>query len=197
MASVRKLARPVVDALGIILTLPLAVLFRIRLLRYVTVSNGLALIPGTVGTVLRRGWYRQTLAGCGCNLVVDFGAGIRTPHSRVGDNCYIGLWSWIGWADIGNDFMSGSHFVVLSGRKQHDFNRRDVPMRLQPGTHRCVKIGDDVWAGASVTIAEDVAPHTVIASGAVVTKTFEPYDIIGGVPAKPIGSRLEEPADVH
>jgi virginiamycin A acetyltransferase len=197
MASVKKLARPVVDAFGSIVTMPLVVLFRIRLLRYATVSNGLALIPGSVGTVLRRSWYRHTLAGCGRNLVVDFGAGIRTPRSRVGDNCYIGLWSWIGWVEIGNDFMSGSHLVALSGRAQHQYSRRDVPMRLQPGTHRCLKIGDDVWAGASVTIAEDVAPHTVIGSGAVVTKTFEPYDIIGGIPAKPIGSRLEPPADVH
>jgi virginiamycin A acetyltransferase len=197
MASVKELARPVADALGVILTLPLVVLFRLRLLRYATVSNGLALMPGSVGTVLRRAWYKQTLAGCGRNLVVDFGAGIRTPRSRLGDNCYIGLWSWIGWAEIGDDFMSGSHLVVLSGRRQHEFGRPDVPMRLQPGTHRCVKIGEDVWAGASVTIAEDIAPHTVIASGAVVTKSFEPYDIIGGVPAKPIGSRLEQPAEVH
>jgi virginiamycin A acetyltransferase len=197
MASVKELARPVVDVLCIILTMPLVVLFRIRFVRYTTVSNGLGLIPGTAGTALRRGWYRQTLASCGRNLLVDFGAGIRSPRSRVGDNCYIGLWSWIGWADIGNDFMSGSHLVVLSGRSQHGFSRLDLPMRRQPGAHRCVKIGDDVWAGASVTIAEDVAPHTVIASGAIVTKTFEPYDIIGGVPAKPIGSRLKQPTDVH
>jgi acetyltransferase-like isoleucine patch superfamily enzyme len=179
----------VADTIGLIITFPLVAVFRIRLVRYATVSNALALVPGSLGIVIRRAWYRQTLEACGRNFVVDFGAGIRTPRTRVGDDCYVGLWSWIGWADIGSDFMSGSHLVVLSGRNQHDFSRLDIPMRLQPGHHRCVKIGSDVWAGASVTIAEDVAPHTVVASGAVVTKTFAEYDILGGVPAKPIGNR--------
>jgi acetyltransferase-like isoleucine patch superfamily enzyme len=62
-------------------------------------------------------------------------------------------------------------------------------MRLQGGEHTCVRIGDDVWVGASATISADVAAHTVVASGAVVTRSFDEHDILGGVPAKPIGSR--------
>jgi virginiamycin A acetyltransferase len=192
MSFVKKSIRPLAEAAGVLITLPLVLLFRARLLRYASVSNALSIVPGSAGTFVRRGWYRQTLAGCGRNLVVDFGAAIRTPRSRIGDDCYIGLWSWLGWVDIGDDFMSGSHIVILSGRSQHGFARADVPMRLQHGAHRCVKIGEDVWVGASVTISEDVAPHTVIASGSVVTKTFEPYDILGGVPAAPIGNRLKQ-----
>jgi virginiamycin A acetyltransferase len=192
MPSPKELIRPLLDPLGIVVTWPFVLLFRCRVLAFTTVSNGLSVVPGALGRLLRRGWYSQTLAHCGRNLVVDFGAAIRTPRSRIGDNCYIGLWSWLGWVDIGDDFMSGSHIVILSGRGQHGFERTDVPMRRQHGSHRCVTIGDDVWVGASVTIAEDVAPHTVVASGAVVTKKFEPYDILGGVPAAPIGSRLTE-----
>jgi virginiamycin A acetyltransferase len=190
--SLRQMIRPVLDVVGVVLTWPFVLLYRVRLVAYTTISNTLSLIPGALGRLLRRGWYRQTLAACGRNLVVDFGAAIRTPRSRIGDDCYIGLWSWLGWVDIGNDFMSGSHIVVLSGRHQHGFDRIDLPMRLQHGEHRCVTIGEDVWVGAAVTIAEDVAPHTVVASGSVVTKTFEPYDILGGVPAAPIGNRLQE-----
>jgi virginiamycin A acetyltransferase len=196
MAGLKDLLRPLADAAGVVLMAPLVLLFRAHLIAYPTVSNALSLVPGAAGTVLRRGWYRQTLESCGSNLVVEFGAAIRTPRARVGDNCYIGLGSWLGWVKLGNDFMSGSHLVVLSGRNQHGFERLDVPMRLQHGAHRCVKIGDDVWAGANVTIAEDVAPHSVIASGAVVTKTFDPYAILGGVPAKPLGSRLERDSSV-
>jgi UDP-3-O-[3-hydroxymyristoyl] glucosamine N-acyltransferase len=190
--SAKDLIRPLLDPVGIVLTWPLVVPYRGRLLAYTTVANGLSIVPGALGRLLRRGWYRQTLAHCGRNLVVDFGAAIRTPRSRIGNDCYIGLWSWLGWVDIGDDFMSGSHIVILSGRSQHGLDRTDVPMRLQHGEHRCVTIGEDVWVGASVTISEDVAPHTVIASGSVVTKTFEPYDILGGVPAAPIGSRLKQ-----
>jgi virginiamycin A acetyltransferase len=191
-ASIRRLA----ETVGVALTVPLVLLYRGHLMRYTTGSNALSLVPGSFGIFLRRGWYRQTLARCGKNLVVDFGAGIRTPRSRIGDDCYIGLWSWLGWVDMGSDFMSGSHVVILSGRGQHGFERTDRPMRVQHGELRCVTIGDDVWVGASVTIAEDVAPHTIVASGAVVTKRFEPYSILGGVPAKPVGSRLDSQAPV-
>jgi len=192
MSFVKDSIRPLADAVAALITVPLVMLFRARIVRYASASNALSLLPGSVGVFVRRGWYRQTLASCGRNLVVDFGAAIRTPRSRIGNDCYIGLWSWLGWVDIGNDFMSGSHIVILSGRGQHGFDRTDVPMRLQHGVHKCVTIGEDVWVGASVTIGEDVAPHTVIASGSVVTKTFEPYDILGGVPAARIGSRLKE-----
>jgi virginiamycin A acetyltransferase len=192
MSFVKATIRPVAEAVGVLFAAPFVGLYRVRVLRYPTVSNTLSLVPGSLGTFVRRAWYRRTLASCGLNLVVDFGAAIRTPRSRIGSDCYIGPWSWLGWVDIGDDFMSGSHIVVLSGRHQHGFDRTDVPMRLQHGEHRCVKIGEDVWVGASVTISEDVAPHTVVASGSVVTKTFEPYDILGGVPAAPIASRLKE-----
>jgi virginiamycin A acetyltransferase len=192
MSFAKATIRPLAEAVGFVLIAPLVGLYRVRIFKYPTLSNALSILPGAIGTLLRRAWYRWTLESCGRNLVVDFGAAIRTPRSRIGNDCYIGLWSWLGWVDIGDDFMSGSHIVILSGRHQHGFERTDVPMRVQHGAHRCVTIGEDVWVGASVTIAEDVAPHTVVASGSVVTKTFEPYDILGGVPAAPIGNRLTE-----
>ena len=49
-----------------------------------------------------------------------------------------------------------------------------------------VTIEDDVWAGCNVTILKGVTigRGSVIAAGAVVTKSCPPYSKIGGVPAK-------------
>jgi acetyltransferase-like isoleucine patch superfamily enzyme len=173
-----------------LLVTPLVLAYRVKLMGFATGSTGLALVPGKLGWALRRAWYERTLAACGEGLVVDFGAAIRVPASRIGDHCYIGLWNWYGWVDIGNDFMSGSHVVALSGRHQHAFDRTDIPMRLQGGSHEVVRIGDDVWVGAQATISADVAAHSVVASNAAVTQTFSEYDILAGVPAKPVRSRL-------
>ena len=56
------------------------------------------------------------------------------------------------------------------------------------------RIGHDVWIGAQVVVMPGVTIHTgaVVAANAVVTKDVEPYEIVGGVPARHIGFRFTE-----
>lgn len=176
------------------IVLPLRLLHRGGLVSFVGVAHLLAPLPGQFGRFVRRAWYSRELASCGRNLVVDFGAAIRTPHTRIGDDCYIGLYNWMGLADIGDDFMSGSHVVILSGGRTHGFSDLSRPMRLQGTEMKRITIGADVWVGAQAAIMADVAPHSIVATGAVVTKTFDEYDVLGGVPAAPIRSRRTGPA---
>ena len=55
-------------------------------------------------------------------------------------------------------------------------------------------IGNDVWIGNNVTIMSGltIADGAVIGAGAVVTKSVEPYQIVVGIPAKPIKYRFDE-----
>ena len=57
-----------------------------------------------------------------------------------------------------------------------------------------VVIEDDVWCGANVTILKGVTigRGSVVAAGAVVTKSCPPYSIIGGVPAKILKRRFSK-----
>lgn len=56
------------------------------------------------------------------------------------------------------------------------------------------EIGNDVWIGAGVTIINGVkiGDGAIIAAGAVVNKDVQPYEIVGGVPAKHIKYRFDE-----
>lgn len=56
-----------------------------------------------------------------------------------------------------------------------------------------VVIGNDVWIGANVSILPGVhiGDGAVLAAGAVVNKDVEPYEIVGGVPAKHIKYRFD------
>jgi acetyltransferase-like isoleucine patch superfamily enzyme len=54
-----------------------------------------------------------------------------------------------------------------------------------------VIIEDEAWLGANcvITAGVRIGRGAVVAAGAVVTRSVEPFQIVGGVPARPIGAR--------
>jgi acetyltransferase-like isoleucine patch superfamily enzyme len=56
-----------------------------------------------------------------------------------------------------------------------------------------VHIGDHCWIAAGVTILPgvDIGEGAVVSAGSVVTRDVEPWTMVGGVPAKLIGSRAQ------
>jgi acetyltransferase-like isoleucine patch superfamily enzyme len=70
------------------------------------------------------------------------------------------------------------------------------PQNLPLFDHRPqpISIGDDVWIGQDVLIRDGIHIGTgaVVAAGSVVTKNVEPYQVVGGNPAKFIRYRIEE-----
>lgn len=185
----RKLALKAAEAAGLLLALPLLAAWRLHLLTYYTAGQLLGLIPGDVGMLIRRGWYGLTLASCGEQLTVEFGSVIHKPEARVGDCCYIGENNRIGLVEIGDDFMSANNVSIISGGRPHGFERRDLPIRLQPTRFERVTIGPDVWIGVGAVVSADVAAHSIVGAGAVVTRSFDEWQILGGVPAAPIRKR--------
>ncbi len=84
--------------------------------------------------------------------------------------------------------ITGDHRIDIVGKYIIDVTD-DEKLQEQDAP---VTIEDDCWIGANVTILKGVTlgRGCVVAAGAVVTKSFEPYCIIGGVPAKLIKMRF-------
>lgn len=97
---------------------------------------------------------------------------------------------------IGNKVIFGPKPTIITGDHRIDLVGRYIidvtDDEKLPDQDFPVVIEDDVWTGANVTILKGVTigRGSVIAAGAVVTKSFPPYSIIGGVPAKLIKMRF-------
>src|SRR5205809_4861185 len=104
--------RRILERAVTVLVFPLVLLYRMRWLAYDTISQTVAFVPGLAGVAVRRAWYSMTLAGCGSRLVVDFMGAIRTPQSKVGNNCYIGRANWVGNVCMGDDVIAGNCVTI-------------------------------------------------------------------------------------
>jgi serine acetyltransferase len=82
--------------------------------------------------------------------------------------------------ELGVNVRIGPGVAIVSAN--HDVNNYDKWPKTPP-----IKIGDDVWLGANSVILPGVelGNHTVVAAGAVVTKSFVNGNcILAGVPAR-------------
>lgn len=110
---------------------------------------------------------------------------------ELGKNVYVGMNSLLnGYADklIIGDNVSISQFVnimVDSGP-----NASPGMLRLFPIIKGPISIGNDCWIGASSIIMPNVqlGEYCIVAANSFVNKSFPPYSIIGGSPARLIRS---------
>lgn len=184
--------RFVMRALGVLtwpIAIPLALLSRASDLIFRTCSELLAFAPYFPGVILRYEFYRFALRRCGSNVLFETGAILIYRDVEIGSDVLIGRYTIVHHCDIGDDVLIGERCTLLSGSRQHRFERADVPMTRQGGQKRRITIAGDNWIGSHAVVMNDLARGSIVAAGAVVTDPVEAGAIVGGVPARPIGRR--------
>lgn len=130
-----------------------------------------------------------------------FMGGVVDSCASIGRYCSVAADVRIGEPDHPVRWLSTSPFQYDGNRfgwhpaaddcsiEESERGRRDT-FRRGPAV-----IGNDVWIGAGVTVLRGVTvgDGAVLAAGAVVTRDVAPYTIVGGVPAREIGRRFDEP----
>lgn len=106
---------------------------------------------------------------------------------KIGKNSHINRQCTLdarGNLSIGNSVSISHRVMLMTG--SHDINAKNFPVNYYP-----INIEDYVWIGCGAIILKNVTigKGAVIAAGAVVTKDVPPFTIVGGIPAKKIGTR--------
>lgn len=154
--------------------------------------DALAGWPGDLGIVLRVMVAKTLAASMGSDVHIGRYCTIREWRNlRIGDRvslheyCFVNALGGI----IVCDDVSIAHSTSLVSF-EHDYRQPGVPIREQPLLPGPIKIGPDAWVGAGVRVLAGVTigTRTIVAAGAVVTRSHDGGSILAGVPAAPIKS---------
>ena len=145
-----------------------------------------------VGGGIRYCLCKHIFKKCGKHVNIErkafFASGIDI---EIGDYSGIGINAHIPNGTIIGDYvMMGPNCFILD--VNHKVSDVDTPMCFQGHVPKKItRIGNDVWIGRDVhmTPGRTIADGSIIAMGAVLTKDFPPYSVVGGNPAKLIRYR--------
>jgi len=111
---------------------------------------------------------------------------------KIGDNCFVNSFTILyghGNLTIGDNVLIGPQVTIVP--VNHGFRDRNLPFKQQTPSLKGIKIEDDVWIGAGVTILDGctIGKGSVIGAGSILSKSLEPYSIVAGALATKIGER--------
>ena len=164
------------------LAVPIALLARFSDFIFVSLSQALSIVPYFPGAVLREEFYRFSLRACGRNVAIGFGTVFFYRDISIGSNVLIGMYNTIHHCDFEDYVLTADGCRFLSGSHYHFYDKVDVPMALQGGELRRIRLGRDCWIGANSVVMASVGTGAVVGAGSVVTTPTEEFSIVAGVP---------------
>jgi len=141
------------------------------------------------GNYIRYYYYKTQLNSVGKNVLFSYGTIFSHQNINIGNNVRFGPNNTIGLVDFEDNILVAQNVNFLSGKNQHNYDRKDIPINRQKGKITRIRIKSDVWIGCGAIIMSNVSTGSIIASGAIVLKSFDEYSVIAGNPAKVLKER--------
>lgn len=136
---------------------------------------------------------RNLMMGPGCVIAsyckIKAGDGVMRLGSNVqiGTHCFLA--SGTKGLEIGDYTMIGPLACIVSSN--YSYGSLDIPISLQPGTSKGIRIGNGVWVGSGAVILDgaDIGDNVIVTPNSVVSSRVPPNMVVQGNPAKVIFER--------
>jgi virginiamycin A acetyltransferase len=146
----------------------------------------LAICPTLIGSYFRKAYYWARCTNVSRDAQFLFGSMLAHRQVTIGKGTVIGPYSFIGFAEIGENVLLASRISIVSGKYQHrrpttrnyrsEAAAADVPNR----------IGDNCWIGANAVILGHVGSNCIIGAGSVVFNDVPDNCTVLGNPARKV-----------
>jgi phosphonate metabolism protein (transferase hexapeptide repeat family) len=151
-----------------------------------------------------------TIIDSRCGHYTEVGRNWTVIESALGDYSYLsGADGIVIYTEIGKFCSIASHVVINPGdhpvkrvtqhhctyrRRQYGFADTDDTEFFDWRRNRRCTIGHDVWMGTGAKIMAGIRVGTgaVVGAGSIVTRDVAPYQIVVGVPARPLKMRFPQ-----
>ena len=141
------------------------------------------------GVVVHNGAVLSSVEFLGTAKIEPYCRLTGDPKIVCGDDFYLNTFcTLLGEITFGEHVQIGPH-TVMWGR-DHGM-AEGAPMRAQPHAKAPIRVGDDVWIGASCVILKGVTVGSgaVVGAGSVVTRDVPERAVVAGNPAQVIKQR--------
>lgn len=158
----------------------------------------LARLPRPIGSPARVAWAQRYAASVGRDCYIGAHVQIVGVEKLIlGDRVSIPHGTHVdarGGLRFDQDALIGFQSVLLT--HTHKSDDPSQPIQAQGMFSGTIVIGRRAWLGTRVIVQPGVTigEGAIVGSGAVVTKDVAAFDIVAGVPARPIGNRLAKDA---
>lgn len=151
-------------------------------------------LPDNRLSISFRGWcLRPFIAQCGRGFQVGRGVTLlNTDHVCIGRDVYLARGVWVnglGGLTIEDEVVLSPYVTISTLR--HEFSNGSV--RFGGSTSGSVRIGRGSWlaAHATVSMGLTIGPGAIVGANSAVTRDVAPNVVVGGVPAREIGPRVD------
>src|SRR5205823_3105857 len=127
-----------------------------------------ALLPGLLGSYLRRSFYNLTLYNCARDCYIGFLTLITSRETIIESGVYIGPMSVVGFAKLGRGALIGTRVGILNGGHQHERLSDGRLTPFVPDNVLRTHIGADTWIGEAAIVMADIGARCIVGAGSLV-----------------------------